>query len=163
MTRTPDPRAEDVSTNAYCSQLMKQRYSHEAQGLILLLPRTGLMVVPFAQNQHSWDAVVVEGSETYPRGGHHIAVGNAEIETALELPLIPHETVNTPEEAEALPDGESILTPGSCIYGKNDRWDEPGVTYWLRTNHTPIRTDMLSRDMHFPARVLGTAKAGSRV
>lgn len=158
MSRTPDPRAEGLSTNAYCSRLMKQRYTHEAKGKILLLPRTGLVVVPFEQHSSGWYAVVVEGNERYPSEGHSLSIGDQEIETALELRLIDGEYVHTREEAEALPDGESIHTPGGIVFRKKDRWDEPGVTYWTRFQHQPIRTASLDEDMHFPARVLGTAK-----
>lgn len=41
MSQTPDPRANGISTNDYCALLPKQRLTHEAQGLILLQPRTG--------------------------------------------------------------------------------------------------------------------------
>jgi hypothetical protein len=158
MTQTADPRAEGLSANAYCGLLMKQRHSYDAQGRVLLLPRIGIVVVPFEKHPFGWKVAVVEGNAMYPRGGHHLSIGDAEIETALEVRLTEREYVHTREEADALPDGESIHTPGGIVFRKMDRWDEPGVTYWGRFQHQPIPTTSLDEDMHFPARVLGTPK-----
>mgnify|MGYP006361548937 CR=1 FL=1 len=87
MSHEPDPRANGISTNDYCKLLPKQRYTHEAQGLILMLPSSGLVVVPFHEHTGGWDVVVVEGFGSYPVGGYHLSVGDAEIETAIELTL----------------------------------------------------------------------------
>jgi hypothetical protein len=113
MSHTPDPRANGISTHEYCKLLPRQRYSHEAQGRILLLPSSGLVVVPFEERKDGgWTVVVVEGFGSYPVGGHHLVIGDAEAETAIELSLgepVPVQLA-TAEEAEALGDGSHILT-----------------------------------------------------
>jgi hypothetical protein len=247
MTTTPDPRADGISTNDYVATLPRRRYTHQAQGLNLLLPSSGLVVVPFAERgQGSWAAVVVDGHGAYPVGGYHVVLSRGEIETAIELTLgeqVPVELVNTveeaealedgtyvltrahgglakqtiegetrwvrsffnkvsvttaelaaefpvvvrhdqklptelkaklmsnvlsggrpayvstPEEAEALPDAESILTPGGIVFRKWVGYYREGETAWCRFMHDPITTHLLDPDMHFPAKVLGTTDA----
>jgi hypothetical protein len=153
MTNGTDPRAEGLSTNDYCALLPRQRYSHEAQGLILRLPRTGLTVVPFKETGSGyWDAVVVEGSKTYPRGGYPISLSKVEIETAIELTVgDPVETnfVSTPEEAETLELGQYILT----TEGSFKKSEKDGKTLWTRLFKEPLTTAELT----FPAKVGGMA------
>lgn len=132
MTYAPDPRADGISTNDYVALLPRRRFSHLSQGLNLLLPSSGLVVVPFAKHPGGWDVVVVDGHGSYPVGGYHLSVGDGEIETAIELSLgdeVPVELVATPEEAEALDDGTRVLTRthGSLTKGTVD-----GETRWLR-------------------------------
>lgn len=101
-----------MSTNDYCASLPRRRRTHQAQGLILKLPRTGLVVVPFRSHKGGWDAVVVEGYGAYPVGGYDVSISDTEIETAVELRLgeeVPVQIV-TAEEAEKLEDGSYILT-----------------------------------------------------
>lgn len=234
MTHTPDPRAEGLSTNDYCKLLPRRRHSHEGRGKILLLPSSGLVVVPFQEHTGGWDVTVVEGHGSYPVGGHHLSVGDAEIETAIELSLgepVPLHFVNSGaeaealedgtyiltrsrgglskatvdgetrwvrsiidkvslrtdeiadqfpvvvpgsaassssaspvfvhsrEEAEALPDRESILTPGGIVFRKWVGYYREGESTWCRFMHNPITTDLLDEEMHFPAKVLGTTYA----
>lgn len=238
MTHTPDPRAEGLSINDYCALLPRRRHSHEGRGKILLLPSSGLVVVPFQEHTGGWDVAVVEGHGSYPVGGHHLSVSDAEIETAVEISLgepVPLHFVNsgaeaealedgtyiltrsrgglskatvdgetrwvrtiidkvslrtdeiadqfpvvvpgsaTPpssgnagrspefvhnrEEAQALPDGESILTPGGIVFRKWVGYYRDGETTWCRFMHNPITTNLLSEEMHFPAKVLGTTDA----
>lgn len=246
MTTDPDPRADGISINDYVALLPRRRYSHLAQGKILLLPRTGLVVVPFREHSGGWDAVVVDGYGNYPVGGYHLSISDGEIETAIELTLgepvpvelvntaeeaealedgthvltrthgalskttidgevrwvrpfinkvslrtdeladqlpivvgpnqkIPaelkakmmslnlsgrrHGYVNTPKEAEALPDHESILTPGGIVFRKYTGYYREGETVWCRFMHDPITTHLLDEKVHFPAKVLGTTDA----
>lgn len=76
---------DGMSTNEYLATLPLQRRSHEASGRLLLLPRLGLVVVPYARHGNGWDAVVAAGTSMYPRGGHDLFVSALEIETAVEL------------------------------------------------------------------------------
>lgn len=235
MTREPDPRANGISTNDYVASLPRRRYSHEAQGKVLLLPSSGLVVVPFDERPGGgWAVVVVEGFGSYKVGGYHLFVSRGEIETAIELSLgaevpvhviataeeaealedgvlvltrahgwltrgtvdgatmwsrkafgkvslrtdeladqfplvvrdplespaaplpVGHRYVNSPEEAEALPDHESILTPGGIVFRKRVGYYREGETAWCRFQHDPITTHLLDEKVHFPAKVLGT-------
>ncbi|HEU5046108.1 MAG TPA: hypothetical protein VFT75_18455 [Nocardioidaceae bacterium] len=75
-----------TGADAFASKLPRQRWSHEAKGKLLLLQRTGLVVVPFAERPHGdWAVVVVKGNDTYPVGGHDLYVAGAEIEAAIEV------------------------------------------------------------------------------
>lgn len=137
--------------------------SHQARGLVLLLPRTGLTVVPFDQKSGGgWDVVVIDGTETYPRGVYHQFISGNEIETAIELAVgdaIETTFIYTPEEADALPNRESILTPGGIVFRKWDDYQNDGEAAWTRFLHPPVGTDDLDATLHFPAKVLGTAPA----
>jgi hypothetical protein len=59
-------------------------YAYDAQGRILRL-KTGLVVVPFTLHNGYWDVVIVEGNDTYPRGGYHICVFDEDLLAAEEL------------------------------------------------------------------------------
>lgn len=152
MSHEPDPRANGISTNDYCALLPKQRYSHEARGRILLLPSSGLVVVPFNEHTGGWDVVVVDGHGSYPVGGYHLSVGDAEIETAIELTLgepVPVRYVGGRKEADGLPDGTYILTRAGYSLRKGS--DEAG-TIWTAFLKDPVRTADLD-DSLFPAKV----------
>ncbi|GAA4032944.1 hypothetical protein GCM10023063_15380 [Arthrobacter methylotrophus] len=153
MSHTPDPRANGISTNDYCALLPKQRYSHEARGLMLLLPSSGLVVVPFEERKGGgWTVAVVEGFGSYPVGGHHLVIGDAEAETAIELSLgepVPVRSVQDSDEADTLPDGTVILTRAGYSLRKDT--DEAG-TIWTRFLEAPVRTADLGDDL-FPAKV----------
>lgn len=154
MSYTPDPRANGISTHDYCALLPRQRYTHEAQGQILLLPSSGLVVVPFKEHIGGWDVVVVDGHGSYPVGGYNLSVGDAEIETAIELTLgepVSVHFVNNREEADALPDGTFILTRAGHSLGKDT--DDNG-TIWTRFLEAPVRTADLD-DSLFPAKIRG--------
>lgn len=73
-----------ISTNDFYTEAPKLRYSHEAHGKLLLLPKSGLVVVPFKQERGGWYAVVTKGNSTYPVGGHNLFISDVEIESALE-------------------------------------------------------------------------------
>lgn len=155
MNREPDPRADGISINEYCKLLPKQRYSHEARGRILLLPSSGLVVVPFKEHTGGWDVVVVDGFGSYPVGGYHLSVSVAEIETAIELALgepVPVRYVGGRKEADSLPDGTFILTRAG--YSLRKGTDEAG-TIWTSFLKDPVRTADLN-DALFPAKVSGT-------
>lgn len=162
MTHEPDPRADGISTSDYCKLLPKQRYSHDAQGKILLLPSSGLVVVPFNNHIGGWDVVVVDGFGSYPVGGYHLSVGDAEIVTAIELAIgepVPVRFVQDRAEAEALPDGYYILTRAGYSLLKGT--DEDG-TIWTGFLRAPARTADLD-DALFPAKITAniTAKANT--
>lgn len=147
MSHTPDPRANDISTVDYCALLPRRRYSHEARGSVLLLPRTGLVVVPFEELKGGgWYVAVVEGHGAYPVGGYHLHACDAEIETAVELSLgepMPDAMVSTLEEAEALEDGVFILTRD---HGGLSKKAIDGETRWTRTilKKVSLRTEEIA-------------------
>jgi hypothetical protein len=58
--------------------------AYDAKGRLLRL-RSGIVVVPFKQQTGSWDAVVVKGNKTYPRGGYNIVVFDQDLLIAEEL------------------------------------------------------------------------------
>lgn len=157
MTHAPDPRADGISTNDYCELLTKQRYAHEARGRILLLPSSGLVVVPFEERKGGgWTVVVVEGFGSYPVGGYHLVICDAEAETAIELALgepVPVRFVQDRAEAGALPDGYYILTRAGHSLRKGA--DESG-SIWTAFLKDPVRTADLD-DALFPAKVRGTS------
>lgn len=158
MSHTPDPRAVGISINDYCKLLPKQRYTHEAQGKILLLPSSGLVVVPFKEHTGGWDVVVVEGFGSYPVGGYHLSVSDGEIETAIELALgepVPVRFVGGRKEAEHLADGDYILTRAG--YSLRKGTDDAG-TIWTAFLKDPVRTADLD-DSLFPAKVSVTYPA----
>ncbi|HEX9089559.1 MAG TPA: hypothetical protein VF867_18860 [Arthrobacter sp.] len=158
MTHAPDPRADGISTNDYCKLLPKLRYSHEAQGKILLLPSSGLVVVPFNNHTGGWDVVVVDGFGSYPVGGYHLSVGDAEIVTAIELGIgepVPVHFVQDRAEADNLPDGSYILTRAG--YSLRKGTDDAG-TIWTAFLKDPVRTAGLDEAL-FPAKVSGTYPA----
>lgn len=84
-----------ISTNDFYADAPKLRYSHEALGKLLLLPKSNLVVAPFMQGRGGWTVVVVRGNALYPAGGHNLFISDNEIESALEheigelLPSIP--------------------------------------------------------------------------
>lgn len=98
----PDPRADGLSINDYCARLPRRRYTHQAHGLILQLPRTGLDVFPFREHKGGWDAVVVEGHGAYPVGGYDVYIPETELETAIKVRF-----------------GEEV--PGPALHGRDCR------------------------------------------
>lgn len=85
----PDIRDVDAppgSLNAELLALPQQRtHVHDFIGHVLHLPRTGHVVVPFKRQPGGYDAVVIDGDESYPRGGHHLFVFDLELQTAIEV------------------------------------------------------------------------------
>lgn len=91
-TRTPlrlgesDPASFGISTTDYVATLPKRRWSHEAKGRALYMPRTGMVLVPFEMTSDGgWTCVVMIGTDTYRPDGYSLAVGNDEIETAIDV------------------------------------------------------------------------------
>lgn len=84
----PEPYPGE-SAATYCSRLPKRRHSHGAKGKILLLPRTGMVVVPFEQHSGGWNVVVIRADRkgVYQPDGYSLSVGADEIETAIEQRL----------------------------------------------------------------------------
>jgi hypothetical protein len=101
---TPPSR---LSKDDFYNEAPKLRYSHEALGKILLMPQTGLVVVPYEQGKGGWYATVVRGDETYPVGGHNLFISKIEIESALEYSL-----------GELLPATPRIEPDENSIFGK---------------------------------------------
>lgn len=155
MSHTPDPRAAGISTISYCRLLSPQRLSHDARGRILLMPGSGLTVVPFEMRKGGgWTVVVVDGYGSYPVGGYHLVIGDAEITTAIELAAgepVPTRFVGGRAEAERLADGETLLTRNATVFTKKSI---DGVVMWTRWLKEPVPTSSLD-DTHFPAKVLG--------
>lgn len=56
-------------------------------GFIVLLPRTGLAVVPYKNNGHSWACIVVKGNRVYPVGGYDLSISADEIERGERIEL----------------------------------------------------------------------------
>jgi hypothetical protein len=82
----PDPAAAGRSTNDYVAGLPKRRWSHEAKGRLLFMPRTGMVLTPCKMHgDSSWDCVVTVGTATYPTDGYSLWVGRDEIESAIDL------------------------------------------------------------------------------
>jgi hypothetical protein len=79
--------SSSISINDFYAEAPKLRYSHEALGKLLLLPKSDLVVTPFRQETGGWYAVVVRGNSTYPVGGHNLFISDVEIESALEYKL----------------------------------------------------------------------------
>ena len=72
-----------MSINDFCATLPKQRHSYQAKGLLLLVPRTKMVMVPHHIVKGGWNCVVVKGNDTYPVGGYDLYVSDIEIETAI--------------------------------------------------------------------------------
>lgn len=144
MTRIPDTRTDGISSNEFCALLPRRRYSHEARGLVLLMPSSGLVVVPFEElSGGGWYAAVVEGHGSYPVGGHHLYISKVEIETAFEVSIgdpLPAVIANNAEEADALEDGVFILTRD---HGGLSKKTIDGEIRWTRTilKKVSLRTD----------------------
>jgi hypothetical protein len=77
---------EGESNRTYCERLPpKHRLHHETRGALLLLPYSGLVVVPFQHVGHGWNVVTVAGPSGTEDGGYNHYVGEQEIDVAQEL------------------------------------------------------------------------------
>jgi hypothetical protein len=75
-----------TSTNDYCARLPRRRHPATALGMVLLLPRTGVIAVPHTRQRDGWTVTVVGGSsETYRPGGYDLFVPDIEIATAIKV------------------------------------------------------------------------------
>jgi hypothetical protein len=81
-----DPASFGISTTDYVAALPKRRWGHEAKGRALYMPRTGMVLVPSEMRSGGWWAcVVMIGDDTYRPDGYSLAVGDDEIETAIDV------------------------------------------------------------------------------
>lgn len=76
-----------ISTNDFYADAPKLRYSHEAKGKLLLLPKSDLVVAPYSPGSGGWYAIVVRGNSVYTSDGHNLFIPDVEIESALEYEL----------------------------------------------------------------------------
>jgi hypothetical protein len=83
----PEAHRPPGSHNATLHALpVQRRHTHDVKGLLLFLPRTGLVVTPFQLREDgSWGCVVIVGNETYPRCGYDLLVSRWEIQRAVEV------------------------------------------------------------------------------
>lgn len=75
------------STISYVDQLPRRRHWSTTLGKLLFLPRTGMVVVPYELYTLGAYVAVVRGTDTYPVGGYNLCVGDAELETSMEVAL----------------------------------------------------------------------------
>jgi hypothetical protein len=81
-------RTSTDSIVGFTSRLEIKRHPIEAKGLVLLLPRTGQVVVPYQERDGGWNCVLIrEGSQPSGQyvGGHNLVIFDCEIETAIEI------------------------------------------------------------------------------
>lgn len=96
------------STSQYCARLPRRRHPALVRGTVLALPRTGLIVVPYARRRDGWDVIVVGGrSSVYKPGCFDLYVSDQEIATAIavdvdEAPLRDEPAVPEPSRRWAL-------------------------------------------------------------
>jgi hypothetical protein len=85
----PEGHRPQGSANAVLHELpVQRRHTHDVRGMLLFLPRTGLVVTPFQlYGDGSWGCMVVVGDETYPRGGYDLFVSRWEIQRAVEVSM----------------------------------------------------------------------------
>lgn len=83
-TVIPEHHRPPGSINAALHELPAFReYTHDLIGVVLYLPRLRHVVVPYTlRNSGGAGCVIVEGDETYPRGGYHIDVSDWELQRA---------------------------------------------------------------------------------
>lgn len=70
------------------SDPIQRQYTHDVKGMVLYMPRTGLTLVPHTQHVGGWDCVVVDGNETYPRGGYDLFIPDNEIKRGIQATVI---------------------------------------------------------------------------
>lgn len=82
-TVIPEGHRPHGSTNAALHELPAFReYTHDLIGVVLYLPRSQHVVVPFKHHSGGMGVVIVEGDAAYPRGGHHVDVSDWELQRA---------------------------------------------------------------------------------
>lgn len=98
-----------MSANDYCARLPRRRHAALALGTVLMLPRTGVVVVPHTREPHGWYVTVVGGtSVVYRPGGYDLFVHDDEIATAIRVdvdkaPLLDEPEVPVPSGTWRLP------------------------------------------------------------
>lgn len=83
-TVIPEHHRPQGSINAKLHGLPAFReYTHDLIGVVLFLPRLRHVVVPYTLRPSGGaGCVIVEGDDTYPRGGYHIDVSEWELQRA---------------------------------------------------------------------------------
>lgn len=59
--------------------------THAVEGLILLMPWSGMVMTPVSMYQGGWNCQVVIGTETYSRTGYKLCASNWELQRAEEV------------------------------------------------------------------------------
>lgn len=80
----PDPAAANLSVNEYLERLPRLRCFSDCLGLLLLVQRTGQVVVPFEGTDGGWNCVVVAGAVGR---SSLVRLSDAELECAVRLEL----------------------------------------------------------------------------
>jgi hypothetical protein len=89
-TDIPPLERPEGSINAKLHELAVVReHVGDISGMLLLLPRTGIIVTPIKMTTSGWGCRIVEGNDVYPRGGYDIDVSNWELQRAPEALVLP--------------------------------------------------------------------------
>jgi hypothetical protein len=87
-TVIPEHHRPPGSTNAELHELPAYReHTHDLIGVVLYLPRQRHVVVPFQHHRGSAGCIIIEGDDTYPRGGHNVDVSDWELQRAERVVL----------------------------------------------------------------------------
>lgn len=88
-TVIPEVHRPQGSTNAALHELPAFReHTHDLIGVVLYLPRSKHVVVPFKHHSGGMGVVIVEGDSNYPRGGHHVDVSDWELQRAERVAIV---------------------------------------------------------------------------
>lgn len=88
-TVIPESHRPQGSTNAALHELPAFReHTVDLIGVVLYLPRSKHIVVPFKHHSGGMGAVIVEGDAAYPRGGHHVDVSDWELQRAERVAIV---------------------------------------------------------------------------
>ncbi len=127
----PEDHRPEGSINAELHALPVLRfYGRALRGVPVLLPRCGLVVVPhrFDYSDDGAGAIVVMGSETYPRGGYDVDVSEWELQRAQRLCLGP-DVMSVPYHPE---DGKGCVVHFSA--SRAVAADGTSVRVWTQTD-----------------------------
>ena len=87
-TVIPEHHRTPGSINAQLAELPAFReHTHDLIGVVLYLPRSKHVVVPTRHHQGGAGCVIIEGDESYPRGGHDVDVSDWELQRAERVVL----------------------------------------------------------------------------
>lgn len=82
----PENSRPPGSANASLHEMPVRRVTiHDIKGMILFLPRSGLIITPTRIVAGGWYCAVVRGTTTYPRGGYNLHVSDWELYRAEEV------------------------------------------------------------------------------
>lgn len=97
----PHHRQEPTSINNALHELPAYReYTHDLVGVVLYLPRTRWVVVPFRADG---GCQIVHGDETYRRTGYHVMITEWELQRALRVVLDLRPVDSFPDVAPDVP------------------------------------------------------------